>query len=219
MLCHGFPAGPLGAAAAAQTYPELADRIAADVGWLAVAFNFRGTGDSTGEFSMEGWLDDLRAVVAHVRGLPDVGDVWVAGSSTGGSLALCVAAEDPDVKGVATLAAPADFDSWAADARAFLDHCRAVGVIRSTRYPDDVVAWSRQFRECRPLAAAAKVPPRPLLILQGDEDDVVSTWDARALVDAAGGKAELRIVTGAGHRLRHDPRAVAILRGWLERQQ
>jgi acetyl esterase/lipase len=31
--------------------------------------------------------------------------------------------------------------------------------------------------------------------------------------------AELRIVSGAGHRLRHDPRAVAILLGWLDRER
>ena len=41
--------------------------------------------------------------------------------------------------------------------------------------------------------------------------------DARALADCHGG-AELRMIQGAGHRLRHDPRAIAVLLGWLERQ-
>jgi putative redox protein len=31
--------------------------------------------------------------------------------------------------------------------------------------------------------------------------------------------AELRVIAGAGHRLRHDPRAVAVLFGWLDRQR
>jgi hypothetical protein len=35
----------------------------------------------------------------------------------------------------------------------------------------------------------------------------------------AHGDAELRIISGAGHELRHDPRAVAVLLGWLARQQ
>jgi hypothetical protein len=30
--------------------------------------------------------------------------------------------------------------------------------------------------------------------------------------------AELRLVQAAGHRLRHDPRAIATLLGWLGRQ-
>jgi uncharacterized protein len=29
---------------------------------------------------------------------------------------------------------------------------------------------------------------------------------------------DLRLLSGAGHRLRHDPRAVAALLGWLGRQ-
>jgi putative redox protein len=42
--------------------------------------------------------------------------------------------------------------------------------------------------------------------------------DARALADAAEGELEMRIVAAAGHRLRNDPRAIAILIGWLDRQ-
>ena len=217
VLLHGFPVGPLGAKATGQTYPQLADRIAADVGWVVLTFNFRGTGESQGDFSIAGWRDDVRAAIAHLRARDDVKGVWVAGVSTGGALALCAAGEDPDVRGVAALAAPSDFDGWAADARQFVEHCRTAGVIRHPDWPHDVAAWAREIRECRPLAAAAQIPPRPLLVIQGDEDDAVSAWDARAIVDAAGGKAELRLISGAGHRLRHDPRAIAILLGWLER--
>jgi putative redox protein len=35
----------------------------------------------------------------------------------------------------------------------------------------------------------------------------------------AHGEADLRFIAGAGHRLRHDPRAVAVLLGWLDRQK
>jgi putative redox protein len=33
------------------------------------------------------------------------------------------------------------------------------------------------------------------------------------------GSADLRMIAGAGHHLRHDPRAIAILLGWLDRQR
>ena len=59
---------------------------------------------------------------------------------------------------------------------------------------------------------------RALLLLQGDDDEAVPATDTRLLAEAHG-SAELRIVTGAGHRLRHDPRAVAVLLGWLDRQR
>jgi putative redox protein len=29
----------------------------------------------------------------------------------------------------------------------------------------------------------------------------------------------MRVIDGAGHRLRHDPRAMAMLFGWLDRQR
>ena len=176
-----------------------------------------GAGESEGDFSLQGWLDDLRAVVEHVAAIPRVSEVWLAGSSAGGSLALCAAAEDERVRGVATLAAPAEFDIWASDARGFLAHCRRVGVVRSQSFPPDAEAWAREFKEIQPLSAAAKVPPRPLLLMHGSEDTTVPVSDARALADAAGNEADLRVIAGAGHRLRHDPRAVAALMGWMER--
>jgi putative redox protein len=55
------------------------------------------------------------------------------------------------------------------------------------------------------------------MIVHGTLDDVVPLSDARVLADSAV-DCELRVITGAGHRLRHDPRAVAVLLGWMERQ-
>ena len=52
--------------------------------------------------------------------------------------------------------------------------------------------------------------------MHGDDDESVPTSDARQLAEAHGA-AELSLFAGAGHRLRHDPRAIAILLGWLDR--
>jgi hypothetical protein len=46
----------------------------------------------------------------------------------------------------------------------------------------------------------------------------VPPFDARVLADAHG-SAELRFINGAGHSLRHDPRTIAVLLGWLDRQR
>ena len=55
--------------------------------------------------------------------------------------------------------------------------------------------------------------------MHGQDDDSVEVGAARQLVAAAGGDAEveLRVLFGAGHRLRHDPRAIAVLVGWASR--
>jgi pimeloyl-ACP methyl ester carboxylesterase len=218
VLCHGFPAGPGGAATSGQTYPELAEHLATEAGWAVLTFNFRGTGGSEGDFSLGGWLDDLRAAIDHLGDSGEVCGVWVAGSSTGGALAICEAAEDERVRGVAALAAPASFSSWAADPAAFLAHARDIGVITDPAHPRDRAAWTRELSEIRPLSVIGKIPPRPLLLIHGSDDETVPLDDARALAEAAGEGAELRVVSSAGHRLRHDPRAVAVLLGWLEHQ-
>jgi putative redox protein len=39
------------------------------------------------------------------------------------------------------------------------------------------------------------------------------------VISDAHGSAEVRIIAGAGHHLRDDPRAVAVLLGWLDRER
>jgi putative redox protein len=64
----------------------------------------------------------------------------------------------------------------------------------------------------------ALVTPRPVLVVHGTDDESVPAFDGRVLADAHG-RAELRLVGGASHALRHDPRAMAVLLGWLDRQR
>jgi putative redox protein len=218
VLAHGYPTDEHATTNAAAALPELGDRIAGEMGWLALALGFRGCSGSEGSFSLRGWLEDLLAAVEHLRTTEAVSGVWIAGFGTGGALAICAAAEDPEVRGVAALGAPADFDDWATHPRRLLEHARDAGMIDDPLFPPSVEAWGRELRELRPVACAAQVAPRPLLVVHGSDDDLVPAFDGRVLVDAHG-QAELRIISGAGHRLRHDPRAVAVLLGWLGRQQ
>lgn len=217
VLCHGYPSGALSAAATGRSFPSLADR-AANEGWRAVTFTFRGCGASTGEFSLGGWLDDLQAVVDHVGSLGESRGTWLVGFGTGGALCVAAAARRPQVVGVATLGAPADFADWASHPRRLLRHAREIGVIRSPGFPPSVDTWTRQLRDIRPIDDAALLAPRQLLILHGSDDESVPSFDARVLGDAHG-DADLRIIPGAAHDLRHDPRAVAILLGWLDRER
>ncbi|MGH9042796.1 MAG: alpha/beta hydrolase, partial [Acidimicrobiia bacterium] len=164
------------------------------------------------------WMGDLRSAIELLSERQDVGGVWLAGSSAGGALAICVAADDPRVRGVVTLAAPASFADWAASPARLLEYSREIGMIRHAGFPADPVAWGKHFTEVSPLECAARLGPRPLLLIHGDQDEVVPLSDSRALYEAAYESADLRVVAGGGHRLRHDPRAVALLIGWLARQ-
>jgi uncharacterized protein len=216
VLAHGYPSDVNARAVASSALPELADRIASEMGWVAMALAFRGCGDSEGSFSLQGWLDDLLAAVAHLEATEPVSGVWLAGFGTGGALSVCAGAGDARVRGVAALGAPADFDDWASHPRRLLEHAKEVGMIRDPGFPTAFDAWARELRDLKAVADAPKLAPRPLLVVHGSEDDLVPVFDARVLVDAHGA-ADLRIIGGAGHRLRHDPRAVAVLLGWLDR--
>lgn len=218
ILCHGFPIGPLDARQSAITFPELIDRIANELGWAAMTFTFRGCGTSEGDFSLQGWVDDLRAAIAHLIEQASPTGIWLVGTNTGGSIAICGGADDPRVRGAALLGARADFEDWAAQPRRFLEHARDIGAIRTAGYPKAFDEWARELRRFRPVDAARRFAPRPMLVMHGDDDESVPTSDARRLAEAHG-HAELRIVNGAGHRLRHDPRAIAVLLGWLDRQK
>ncbi|MEY3711555.1 MAG: hypothetical protein RL104_338, partial [Bacteroidota bacterium] len=97
VLCHGYPSGGIDARQSAGSFPELCDRVASELGWSAMTFTFRGCASSEGDFSMQGWVDDLRAAISHIVSETQPSGIWLVGNNTGGSLALCVAADDPRV--------------------------------------------------------------------------------------------------------------------------
>ncbi len=219
VLCHGFPQASREAASAGLRYAELADRIALRVGMTVLTFNFRGTGQSEGDFSLCGWANDLGAAVAHLRGELKATDVWLSGFGAGGSIALHRAGTDTSIKGVAAFSARAHFDDWADNAETLLSHARNLGTIRNPDYPPDLDAWTADLRSIRPIDVVGNIPPRALMLVHGNNDERVPATDAREMAAAAGSSADLRIIAGAGHRLRHDPRIVALLLGWLDRQK
>ena len=214
VIAHELPTTPGSAGAAGSTYPELADRVAQDTGWTTLTFTCRGAGRSAGQFSPMAWLEDLRNGVELLRAETD--SVWLAGFGFGGALALRLAADDREIGGVAALATPSDFSSWIKAPSVLATVAHESGLIDSAT-PPDLDEWAGQLRALDPVGAARALPPRPLLIVHGSADDTIPQHDARALAEAAEGHGELRVVAMAGGRLRHDPRAIALLLGWLAR--
>lgn len=218
VLVHDFPFEPGSAERAGRTLPVLADRLADESGWRVLAGCLRGVGGSVGDFSPCGWMEDVRALVGYAVELAVGGGVWVVGFGVGGTVALCEAVADERVRGVGCLGSPASLDDWAQDPKAMLSSARRIGLVTAQGFPPDVGAWARQFLELRALAAARALQEREVLVVHGSDDDDVPVADAKQLADAAGRAGELRVLAGAGHRLRGDPRALAMLIGWLERQ-
>ena len=218
VIAHGFPAEAGGGINSVASFPQLADRIATEHGWAALAYASRGVGDSEGDFSLAGWLRDLNGAVRHLRESVEVDAVYLMGFGTGGALAIEAGAANPQVRGVAAVAAPADFEDWARNPRKLLVLAGEMEIIRDKSFPRSFDTWAEGLRAVRAADAAKRLAPRELLVLHGSDDESVPVFDARAVADAHG-SADLRIVQGGGHHLRHDPRAIAILLGWLDRQR
>ena len=218
VIVHGFPSEAGGGINSTKTMPAFADLIAAETGFAALTYASRGVADSQGDFSLGGWQRDLAAAVDYLESQVVCDGVWLVGFGTGGALAVVAAAGDRRVRGVAAVAAPADFEDWARNPRKLLVWAREVGVVRDQDFPSRFDRWAAEIRAVRAVDAAGALADRALLVLHGSDDETVPVFDARVLADACPG-TDLRIITGAGHHLRHDPRAVAVLLGWLERQR
>jgi uncharacterized protein len=217
VLVHGLPRLVGMGRQAAGLLPELAEHVSNESGWMVASGTLSGVGGSTGTFSATKWREDLATILDFVaEGEPRVS---LAGFGFGGSLALAVAAGDERVRGVATFAAPAHLRAWCGSAE---DIHRAVKVSGVVGNESDLLAPDallKDILDIDPMDAIAKIPPRRLLIGHGTDDIEVPASDARDLVAAADGRAELRLIQGAGHQLRADPRMVATLLGWLDRHR
>lgn len=218
VIAHGFPAEVGGGINSTASFPELADRIATELGWVALTYSSRGVGESGGDFSLNGWLRDLNGAVTHLRQSAPVDAVYLLGFGTGGALAIEAGAANPKIAGVAAVGAPADFADWARNPRKLLVLAREIGIIDNPAFPASFDTWAEGLKGVRAADAASRLAPRELMVVHGSEDDSVPVFDARAVADGHG-SADLRVVLGGGHHLRHDPRAVAIILGWLERQR
>lgn len=218
VICHDLPLDRGGDVVVGRSYLMLADRLAVESGRRVVTGTLRGAGGSAGDFSAAGWLEDLDYLVGLAAELGD-GGVWLVGFGLGGALALRQGASDQRVHGVASLGAPADLAAVASHPDVLLARARRAGVVRGSGYPSDPKQWAAELVALRPIRAAAALRPRPLLVVQGADDQEVPSAAARALAESASPHSDLRIVYGAGHWLRADPRVVATLMGWLERQR
>jgi len=217
ILVHGLPRAMGMGRQAAGLLPELAEHLSNESGWLVATGTLSGVGSSTGTFSASKWMADLRVIVERVaEGEPRIS---LAGFGFGGSLALNLAAHDDRIRGVATFASPADLVAWCGDAQAFSRSVQVAGVVGDPSELLEPAALRADAIAVDPLGSIAQIPPRRLLIGHGSDDMEVPVGDARLLLNAADGRAELRIIQGAGHQLRADPRMVATLLGWLDRHR
>jgi alpha-beta hydrolase superfamily lysophospholipase len=187
-------------------------------GFDVFAFDFRNHGSSASDpaYHPLQWVTDhevrdLRAALDALRSRPDHDPAGFAllGISRGGGAALVVAAEDPTVWGVVTDGAfPTDGTMtnyilrWA---EIYVHSERLVKWIPLRVY--QFLGWTGRIRSQYRLScrfpkveqAAARLAPRPWLMIHGGRDAYIGPEIAQQLFDMAGDPKELWIIPNAKH--------------------
>lgn len=171
-------------------------------GYACLRFNFRGCGEgpekSEGDFrdsSLTSRIRDYLAALAFLRSASaciDIGRLGVIGSSFGGMVAL--AAGDPRVEAMITLATPYDFPSLAKSSNSIEseDYILPSGRRLERNFLEDIRKYD--------ILEAARNPKRaPLLIIHGGSDEIIAVEQAYRLAEEASSPKRFEIVEEANH--------------------
>ncbi|UCD08546.1 MAG: alpha/beta fold hydrolase [Dehalococcoidales bacterium] len=205
-ICHGIPSGNP-ANPDDGGYPLLAEQVCSR-GYAVFIFNFGGAGTSGGNLDMMGWTRDLDAVINYLYDRPEIGTSFfvLLGFSAGAAVSVYTAAHDSRVTAVIACSCPAEFGFL--DPESALERFRRIGTIRDKNFPESVSAWAEGFRKVSPIDCIQNISPRPVVIIHGEEDNVVPISHAHRLIDRSGEPRSLFNVPGAGHKLRNNEQAL-----------
>lgn len=193
-------------------------------GYAVLRFDFAGLGGSGGDFSQTNFstnVGDLLKAADYLRREFDAPEILI-GHSLGGAAALVAALEIPEIKGVATIGAPAE---TAHVAHQFEDH---VAEIRESGAAEVSLAGrpfviTRQFLDDldtdRVTTAASRLK-KPLLVLHAPLDESVSVANAQAIFTAAKHPKSFVSLDTADHLLSNpaDARyAASVIAAWANR--
>jgi len=208
IVCHGFIGSKEGGGMALIMGEKLGQR-----GFNVLLFDFSGIGESEGLFehtTLSDQVDDLKCAVNWCMAA-GLGPVFTTGRSFGGTTAICHAANDLRVEGVCTWAAPARlkvlFNNYSEEPR--------------NAEKEEIIYKSKTFFDDRDKydvpTMASSLSPRPLLIIHGENDEVVDPTDARLIYESSGHPKKLVYIHGADHRfLGHHQEVWDVFFAWLE---
>lgn len=199
-------------------------RALARAGIAALRFDFRGSGDSEGEFSnmtLSGELKDARAALAFIRSRPgiDTSRIGVLGLSFGGAVASLLLGNDRDIC-AAALWAPVGHPSEMSQHRYTAKVERQLKQMGCVDYGGSAVGkcFFDDIGKHQPIKAIVKTRA-PVLLIHGSEDQTVppkTTRDYEVALKKARCAVVRHVVPGADHTFNSLPWEVQVLALTLE---
>jgi alpha/beta superfamily hydrolase len=196
ILCHGMESEKN-----SEKLIFLAQSLA-ERGILALRFDFRYVGESSGKFAditYSGEVEDLQATYGFMQSRQP-GKTVIFGSSMGGTVALLFAAQEPSVAAVVTLAAPGHPENFPKRVLTpkQLQRWRECGYTSYNGQRLNVTLL--EDLERIDVAEAARRIRCPVLILHGDADEVVPVAEAYELHEIVTVPKRLSIFRETDHR-------------------
>ena len=191
-----------------STKATFVERFCRDKGIAFTSLNFRGHGDSSGDFTdftISDWFDDAVSILDNKT----AGKQVIVGSSMGGWIMLLLALRRPDrVKGLVGISAAPDFTEMIM--RLLPDTMKkdlfAKGIIYTPNEYDDIGdPWTLKLLEDgkKNLVLQSKITlDAPVILLHGDKDSVVplkTALQTKDIIDAP--KVKLLIQKDGEHNL------------------
>ena len=193
-------------------------------GFAVLRFDFTGLGGSEGDFANTNFssnVDDLVAAADYLRREFEAPSILI-GHSLGGAAAIVAASRIAEVKGVATIGAPAAADHVVKQLKDSEDEIRAKGeaVVQLANRPFRIKTQFLDDLNNQTVTDSAASLKKPLLILHAPRDETVGVDNATKIFVAAKHPKSFVSLDTADHLLSNteDARyAAAVIAAWSAR--
>lgn len=195
-------------------------------GFIALRFDFSGNGQSEGEFSQSTYSKQVAEMQKAAEIVASNGAAWIgmAGHSMGGLISFLTASQTESVNAVCAIgsriSAMKATHFLSQTQREILENTGQVSFTSRGRFltvTEDFFSDADRFELQQILQSFHK----PLLMVHGDQDEIIPAREAYRAGEISNGSVDLEIIAGADHmfsREDHREMASALVVDWFKKQ-